>query len=157
MVRRLLKHALIFNGTHTHNRKGTETVHSRAHNACTQHCQHVYGTWASLKLKLTHTHAHAGTHAQTGKLANKRSNNAGTAKATKHQTTEQQQLKNHANSKGKYWEIHAFMNIMSSDIKALSLAYYYFVPFFVCTFSPLALPFFFCISLTPWVNMSKPN
>lgn len=28
--------------------------------------------------------------------------------------------KNDANSKGKYWEIHAFMNIMSSDIKALA-------------------------------------
>lgn len=43
----------------------------------------------------TNTHTH--THVPTGKLANKRSNNAGTAKVTKHQSSS----KNHVNSKRK--------------------------------------------------------
>lgn len=43
--------------------------------------------------------------------------------------------KNDANSKGKYWEIHAFMNIMSSDIKALAS----FVVSFISCLSLFAL------------------
>lgn len=76
MVRRLLKHALTCNETHTYNRKGTENrsateaAHSRAHSAYTQHCQHVCGTWGSLKLKLTHTHTHMHMQAHMLRLAN---------------------------------------------------------------------------------------
>lgn len=138
--------------TQTHNRKEAENE------SCSQQgTQCVYATLSAcvcyVSLAEIKTNTHTCSDWQTGKLANKRSNNAGTAKATKHLRNEERcKFKRKILGNSRIYEYHELRHQSPGSVRVVW--FYYLLPFFVCTFSlsPLALPFLFS-----WVNMSKPN
>lgn len=145
-----MRHTLVH--TRTHNRKGAEN------GGCSQQgTQCVYATlsacvcYVSLVEIKTNTHSHAQAHMlrlrQTGKLANKRSNNAGTAKATKHQTNEERcKFKRKILGNSRIYEYYELRHQSLGFIRCVV----YFLPFFVCTLSLLShCPFYFVFALHP--------
>lgn len=143
MARRLLKHALTCNERHRHNRKGAENE------SCSQQgTQCVYATLSACVCYVSL--AEIKTNAHMLRLANWQINVA--IMLAQQKLLNIWRTKNDANSKGKYWEIHAFMNIMSSDIKAL--APFVSFGFIICCLSLFALslsllshcPFYFALS-----------